>query len=724
MDSYYLFATVSDAPSISDLKGQTDLKLEAVPSTDSLGVYLIPELAPRLLTTHQYKSRRRILCRLFPENEGEESVPQSTVTQSGSNYEDLYDLLRERQMSIVRPKHDVQHPLLRPRLREYQKEAVGFMIQRETVPDYIPAQYDKFGSSLFWDAYSGALTIHKPLDLLLPTGGILCDEMGLGKTLEILALILNNPPDFQKGTQHPAQAIHGVQISSPDRLRCICTRSTLKKLIMCTKCEFYQHVKCVTKNRPDTSSETVDNYTCAQCWKAEPPVKSGATIIVSPYSITKQWENEIRKHINLTDKSFRVLMYSGVTRFGWISPLDLAQFDIVITDYNVFKTEIHFTNSNNKEESLRKKKRHMTLSSPLTMIKFWRVCLDEAQMVETPTNQCTKMVKTLTTTHRWAITGTPIEKSIHNLFGLLFFLDCEPYNEFSVWSRLAQPFLDNGDCGPLVDGVLKNIMWRTCKRNVVHQIGIPPQTHECHKIAMSDVQMIFYRDQHQECFNAFLEQAKKMERNQSTAMSTMAKWNPHIIKVLLEPLRKLRQDCTVPSVLTKGDNFGKRLLSPDELYCHLVTTNEIECKTILRTIASSLNGLAGIALLMKNHQLARKYYKSVLQRASENKGSVSVDSLLQIHALHSLIGVLQSEGVDDGEEVKDLQVKLDALESKYTDNYFQVVSSSCVLFSIHTANFFSDVFRRGSIDQRHEAYQHGMSFGTLVALCTHTLGTG
>lgn len=59
----------------------------------------------------------------------------------------------------------------------------------------------------------------------------------------------------------------------------------------------------------------------------------------------------------------------------------------------------------------------------------------------------------------------------------------------------------------------------------------------------------------------------------------------------MEPLRKLRQDCTVPSVLNKVVTTTKtKLLSPEELHKHLVNKNESECKQQLRTIASSLNG--------------------------------------------------------------------------------------------------------------------------------------
>lgn len=62
----------------------------------------------------------------------------------------------------------------------------------------------------------------------------------------------------------------------------------------------------------------------------------------------------------------------------------------------------------------------------------------------------------------------------------------------------------------------------------------------------------------------------------------------------MEPLRKLRQDCTVPTVMNKShQGVAKRLLSPEELHKHLVSNHEIECKSQLRALTSSLNGNLG-----------------------------------------------------------------------------------------------------------------------------------
>lgn len=133
---------------------------------------------------------------------------------------------------------------------------------------------------------------------------------------------------------------------------------------------------------------------------------------------------------------------------------------------------------------------------------------------------------TVLANHRWAVTGTPIEKSIDNLYGLLFFMGYEPFTDVNVWKNLAVAF-NQGDIEPLINQCLKNVMWRTCKINVWQEIGIPPQTEIVHNVTMSDSQAFFYSDQHAQCAMAFYEKAQKLGKSLS-----MFKMNPKTLKLV------------------------------------------------------------------------------------------------------------------------------------------------------------------------------------------------
>ena len=91
--------------------------------------------------------------------------------------------------------------------------------------------------------------------------------------------------------------------------------------------------------------------------------------------------------------------------------------------------------------------------------------------------------------------GTPVGKSVNDMYGLLLFLQLDPYL-VETWWKLAvyEPYC-HGDNGPVLS-VLKKILWRTCKKDVLDQIDIPAQTDQLHWLQFSPVEEHFYRRQH------------------------------------------------------------------------------------------------------------------------------------------------------------------------------------------------------------------------------------
>jgi hypothetical protein len=83
--------------------------------------------------------------------------------------------------------------------------------------------------------------------------------------------------------------------------------------------------------------------------------------------------------------------------------------------------------------------------SPLVQAEWWRVALDEAQMVEAVTSNTAEMALLIPARHRWAITGTPIgARGFDDLFGLLVYLQCDPYDEPDWWARVRASQRDHG----------------------------------------------------------------------------------------------------------------------------------------------------------------------------------------------------------------------------------------------------------------------------------------
>uniref|UniRef100_A0A182WJB3 RING-type domain-containing protein n=1 Tax=Anopheles minimus TaxID=112268 RepID=A0A182WJB3_9DIPT len=640
------------------------------------------------------KQRQRLIEVLFEDIERrsfvEEELKKSSATPDNEgkpiSVQEFYDQLRLHHQAqpidheSCATLDTVQHPYLRPQLREYQQQAIRWMFHRETVQQTLPAQYARLRSrslaevDFFMDLYSYTVSDQEPKPTPLPAGGILADEMGMGKTVEILGLMLLNKKSDTFVRERQSESSNYTDDEDSAELKCLCVRTHRKNTIACGKCGRLQHRKCVLKHHQPEGKKNTGRYICPECWRMEPLVESGATIIVSPASIKHQWESEIRKHV--CDPNLRVFVYNGVTdALGkWISPADLASYDVVLTDYNVLKPEIYLLAENAR--TFRREKRFLVPATPLTMIRWWRVCLDEAQMVESVNNNATKMVKALPAVHRWTVTGTPIEKTINNLHGLVHYLDYDPYSSFPVWSHYAARF-QRGNAEPLLT-MMARVIWRTCKHAVLDQLGIPPQTERIHYIRMSDLQSYFYRGEHIQCAQAFHDKARKIGLS-----LRMAQMNIQTLNLLLEPLRKLRLDCTIPSVLQVGSSLqAKNLLTPAELHEHLVTVNVNDCKGHLRSIVSSLNGMAAVHILQHNYTQAFRLYQASLRWADDYQGKFSVDSLLQIHAIHNMLDLLRTfeeklepSLIPTAEEIQGYEERCTRLEWRYIEQYANKVRS-------------------------------------------------
>lgn len=254
----------------------------------------------------------------------------------------------------------IQHEDLKATLTPYQAEGVRWMLQRELIEDSYPEIYTrchlKFPSKSILDRkcmyyasdYSELKIYDRPFGYRrfpIPSGGILADEMGLGKTVEFLALILLNRrhiPDVNEinvqmivenentdaievdtiDVQPPnkklkmneeinynvmnQKAAHEMENSNDDdpekpkehiiELFCVCYNGTKTKLIKCTKCDLYQHRKCVLKHVIDF--ENIDaTYICPACWKKEENIIAPTTLVVVPNAIKSQWMHEVKKHV-------------------------------------------------------------------------------------------------------------------------------------------------------------------------------------------------------------------------------------------------------------------------------------------------------------------------------------------------------------------------------------------------------------------------------------------
>lgn len=239
-------------------------------------------------------------------------------------------------------------------------------------------------------------------------------------------------------------------------------------------------------------------------------------------------------------------------------------------------------------------------------------------MVESNTSQAAEMVRMLPAINRWAVTGT-----IDDLKPLLEFVGrteaCRPPE---AWQTVDKAFQLNFKPDPLLE-VLEHSLWRTCKSKVEHELGIPPQTQVVHRLELSNVESLYYREEHLKCHEQFLAAVAKHTRHNADNSSCLAAISPQLLRIILKPFLRIRQTCSVPVVLN-SNVASNCYLNPQELLARLKSNNESECKTELRSWASSYNGLASIHFIREDFAQAIKYYKLLLKLAADyNEENIS-----------------------------------------------------------------------------------------------------
>ncbi len=121
--------------------------------------------------------------------------------------------------------------------------------------------------------------------------------------------------------------------------------------------------------------------------------KDKRTLLIVPASLLSNWENEIKKFV--PQLSYKILHPSNKKK-----DLDIEGYQLIITTYSmVSKYDV------------------------LTQNKWDIEILDEAQNIKNPRTKQTKAVKNINSSFKLALTGTPIENNLMDLWSLFDYLN-------------------------------------------------------------------------------------------------------------------------------------------------------------------------------------------------------------------------------------------------------------------------------------------------------------
>ena len=276
------------------------------------------------------------------------------------------------------------------------------------------------------------------------------------------------------------------------------------------------------------------------------------TLIVMPRSLLFNWQDELRKfapHLNAS-------LYYGPQR----NLKEALESQIVMTTYAIVRNDI---------EELRK-------------LKWEYVILDESQNIKNLAALTTKAVTLLDTTHRLALSGTPIENNLTELYSLFRFLNPAMFGTVERFnSDFAVPIQKFGD-EEATESLRRKIypfILRRLKRDVLKDL--PDRIEQTLYVEMEGEQASFYERRRREYYS----QIKSTVAAEGIAKSQF---------VLFQALSELRRIASVPESLTDG-----RVISPKR---EMLVDSVTEAVANGHKTVVFFNFIAGLELV--GHQLS------------------------------------------------------------------------------------------------------------------------
>ena len=242
----------------------------------------------------------------------------------------------------------------------------------------------------------------------------------------------------------------------------------------------------------------------------------GPSLVVVPKSLIFNWKQEAARFT----PQLRVLDHTGLDR----DATNFGGYDIVLTTYGTLRRDV---------VDLRK-------------IEFDYVVLDEAQAIKNATTESAKAVRLLHGANRLALSGTPIENHLGELWSLFEFLNPGMLGTANVF-KMAGGAARNPDeeTRKLLAHAVRPFLLRRTKEQVAREL--PPKTEQTIYCEMEPAQRKLYNELRQHYRNALLRRVN----DEGLAKSKIQ---------VLEALLRLRQAACHPGLIDKkrcGEASGK-----------------------------------------------------------------------------------------------------------------------------------------------------------------------
>lgn len=249
--------------------------------------------------------------------------------------------------------------------------------------------------------------------------------------------------------------------------------------------------------------------------------KKGVSLIVCPASLVFNWGEEIARFA----PKLKVALISGSQEERKRLLETAKKYDVLVTSYDLLKRDI----------------------SNYEGIKFQYEVIDEAQYIKNHTTEAAKAVKIIEAEHRYALTGTPIENRLSELWSIFDYLMPGFLYSYDAFKReFETPIVKNEDKEAMerLQKMVHPFILRRLKEDVLKDL--PDK--------LEEVQYAKFEEKQQKLYDA-----QVVHMQQVLAAQDDADFQKNKLKILAE-ITKLRQICCDPSLCFENykENSAKK----------------------------------------------------------------------------------------------------------------------------------------------------------------------
>jgi hypothetical protein len=243
-------------------------------------------------------------------------------------------------------------------------------------------------------------------------------------------------------------------------------------------------------------------------------------LVICPASVLHNWQREANR---FTPHLKVLVLESGAARHNLRK--QIPQHDLIVTNYALLRRDL---------EELQK-------------FAFRAVILDEAQFIKNPGAQVTQSVKQLKSEHRLALTGTPLENRLLDLWSIVDFIQPGYLGNQEQFTETYEPRGENAESAQRIarrrlSAKLRPLLLRRLKKHVAKDL--PDRIEERRDCQLGDEQRKLY--------------LAELRRSREQVMKTVAEKGLNQSKIhVLAALTRLRQICCHPRLVGSDTASGK-----------------------------------------------------------------------------------------------------------------------------------------------------------------------